>query len=185
METTTLETATTTQWLLDAAHSQIQFKVKHLMISTVTGTFKNFEGSIESEGNDFTKAKISFSAEASSINTGSEQRDTHLKSADFFDAEKYPVILFNSTSATKLDDENFELHGDFTLHGVTKNIKLTVEYSGTAKDPWGNTKAGFFVYGKINRKDFDLGWNAALEAGGVLVSEEVKIECEIQLAKKV
>lgn len=182
METTL--SATKTKWSIDNAHSQIQFKVKHLMISTVTGNFGSFESNVETTHDDFGSAKISFSADISSVSTGNEQRDAHLKSADFFDVEKFPKIYFASSSIKKLDGDNYEVSGDLTLHGITKQVTLKVEFSGTVKDPWGNQKAGFLIRGKINRKDWGLTWNAALEAGGVMVSEDVRIECDVQLVKQ-
>jgi polyisoprenoid-binding protein YceI len=172
-----------TKWNIDPSHSEIQFKVKHLMVTTVTGSFKKFEGGAESETDDFSNAKISFSADIASIDTGSPDRDNHLKTADFFELEKHPKIQFTSTSFTKKSRDNYELTGDLTIRGVTKPVKLNVVYAGQAKDPWGNTKAGFELEGKINRKEWGLAWNAPLEAGGVLVSDEVRLLAEIQLIK--
>jgi polyisoprenoid-binding protein YceI len=175
----------TKKWVVDPTHSEIQFKVKHLMITNVTGSFNIFAVNAETDDEDFTKATISFTADTSSISTGNEQRDAHLKSADFFDAAKYPHIKFVATKYENIDnDGSYELYGDLTVKEVTKQVKLAVEFGGVAKDPWGNTKAGFTISGKINRKDFGLTWNAATEAGGVLVSEEVKINCEIQLIEQ-
>jgi polyisoprenoid-binding protein YceI len=173
----------TTKWALDPTHSEIHFKVKHLMITTVTGSFKSFTAAAETEAEDFSNAAISFSADIASVDTGNEQRDGHLQSPDFFDAEKFPKLSFVSTGYTKKGDD-FVLNGDLTIKDVTKPVTLSVEFGGVAKDPWGNTKAGFTLSGKINRKDFGLNWNAATEAGGLLVSEEVKIQAEIQLAKQ-
>jgi polyisoprenoid-binding protein YceI len=178
-----MESMEKTTWTIDAAHTQIQFKIKHLMISTVTGTLNKFEGTVEAEGNDFSTSKVELTADAASISTSNEQRDVHLKSGDFFDTEKFPKIRFKSTSVKKKDDEYFELSGDLTIRDVTKPVTLQVEFAGLMKDPWGNMKAGFNAKGKINRKDWGLSWNAALETGGVLVSDEVKIECEVQLAQ--
>ena len=174
----------TTKWSLDPAHSEVQFKVKHLAITTVTGSLGTFEGTVETTGDDFSTAVISFSGDAASISTGSEQRDGHLKSPDFFDVEKSPKITFTSSKFEKVDASNFKLLGNLTIKGVSKPISLDVEFGGTQKDPWGNTKAGFTLSGKINRKDFGLEWNAPLEGGGFLVSEEVRILAEIQLAKQ-
>jgi polyisoprenoid-binding protein YceI len=174
----------TTKWSLDPAHSEVQFKVKHLAITTVTGSLGTFEGTVETTGDDFSTAVISFSGDAASISTGSEQRDGHLKSPDFFDVEKSPKITFTSSKFEKVDGSNFKLLGNLTIKGVSKPISLDVEFGGTQKDPWGNTKAGFTLSGKINRKDFGLAWNAPLEGGGFLVSEEVRILAEIQLAKQ-
>ena len=172
----------TTKWTLDPAHSEVAFKVKHMMISTVTGLITDYNVEAVSEGDDFSKAEVTFVGKLASINTGNEQRDTHLRSADFFDADKNSEVTFKSTSY-KRDGNDIKLTGNLTLHGVTKPITLDVEFGGIQKDPWGNTKAGFTISGKINRKDFGLNWNAALETGGVLVSDDVKIACEIQLIK--
>ncbi|MFY8108883.1 MAG: YceI family protein [Bacteroidia bacterium] len=171
------------KWVADPTHSEISFKVKHMMMTNVTGTFGQFSVDAETEAEDFSSAKVSFAAQIASINTGNEQRDGHLKSADFFDAEKNPELKFVSTSMTKKDDENYVLNGDLTIGEVTNSVSLDVEFGGINKDPWGNQKAGFSITGKINRKEFGLTWNAALETGGVLVSEDVKLAAEIQLVK--
>ncbi|MDB5273797.1 MAG: YceI family protein [Chitinophagaceae bacterium] len=167
------------KWNLDAAHSEVGFKVKHLMINNVKGKFNTFNVELQSDSDDFKSSSISFTADVASIDTSNEQRDQHLKSGDFFDTEKFPQITFKST---KYDGK--ELVGELTIRDVTKPVKLDVDFGGIAKDPWGNTKAGFTVTGKINRKDWGLNWNAALETGGVLVSEEVSILAEIQLVKQ-
>ena len=170
------------KWSIDPTHSEVRFKIKHLMISNVTGSFNAFEGTAETEGDDFARAKINFSADVSSIDTGSEQRDGHLKGSDFFDMEKYPKISFVSTKEEAGEDEgSFNLYGDLTIKGVTKNIKLTVEAGGIANDAYGNTKAGFTVTGKINRKDFGLTWSALTETGGLMLGDDVKIDVEVQL----
>ena len=173
----------TTQWSLDPTHSELQFKVKHLMITTVTGGLNTLTGSLTSDTEDFENAKVSFEADINSIDTGNTDRDNHLKSGDFFDAEQFPAITFASTSFEK-DGDDFILKGDLTVKGVSKPVKLTAEFGGIATDPWGNTKAGFTLSGKINRTDFGLSWNAALETGGVMVSEEVKIAAELQFVKQ-
>jgi polyisoprenoid-binding protein YceI len=172
----------TTKWKLDPAHSEVSFKVKHMMITNVTGLLTDYNVEAESEGDDFSNPRVSFTAKLNSINTGNEQRDTHLRSADFFDAEKNPELKFKSNSY-KQNGDGYKLQGDLTIKGITKPVSLDVEFGGIGKDPWGNTKAGFSVTGKLNRKDFGLNWNAALETGGVLVSDEVKIAAEIQLVK--
>jgi polyisoprenoid-binding protein YceI len=155
------------------------------MIATVTGSFNIFSASVQTENEDFTKAKISFTADIDSISTGNIDRDAHLKTADFFDAATYPQLKFVATKYENVDnDGSYELYGDLTLHGVTKNIKLDVEFGGVVKDAYGNTKAGFTINGKINRKDFGLIWSAVTEAGGVVVSDEVRIASEIQLIKQ-
>jgi polyisoprenoid-binding protein YceI len=174
----------TTKWVLDPSHSEVQFKVKHLMITNVTGSMGSFEGTAETENDTFENAKVVFRGQADSITTGSEQRDVHLKSDDFFGTDKHREIKFESTSITKKSEENYVMEGNLTIRDVTKPIKLDVEYHGIQKDPWGNMKAGFSVTGKINRGDWGLKWNAALETGGVLVSEEVKINCEVQFTKQ-
>jgi polyisoprenoid-binding protein YceI len=175
----------TRKWVLDPAHTQIQFKVKHMMITTVTGSFSQYSASVETEEEDFMKAKISFTADADSITTGNADRDAHLKSPDFLEAAKYPKIEFKATKYENVDnDGSYELYGDLTIKGKTKQIKLDVEFGGVVKDPWGNTKAGFTINGKFNRKEFGLEWNVITEAGGILVGEEVKIACEVQLIEQ-
>lgn len=174
----------TTKWGLDPMHSEINFKVKHMMIANVTGGFTKFDVNATTEGDDFSKAKINFTADINSINTNNDQRDGHLKSADFFDAEKFPQLKFESTSLNKKSDDEFQMNGNLTIKDVTKPVSLQVNFGGIGKDPYGNTKAGFTIEGKINRKDFGLNWNAALETGGMLVGEELKIQSEIQLAKQ-
>lgn len=173
-----------TKWAIDPSHSEIGFKVKHMMFTNVSGKFENFEASAETENDDFTEAKFNFSADASSISTGNVERDNHLRSADFFDVEKFPKLEFKSTSMKKISGDKYELNGDLSLHGVSKPVTLDVEYGGTMQDPWGNIKAGFTLNGKINRKDWGLNWNAALEAGGVLVSEDVRLNINVQLVKQ-
>lgn len=174
----------TTKWVIDPTHSEIGFKVKHMMFTNVSGKFDTFEAVAETEDEQFEGATINFSAQTDSVNTGNTDRDNHLKSGDFFDAAQYPKLSFTATSFKKIDDEHYELYGDLSLHGITKNVKLDAEYGGIGKDPWGNTKAGFSLSGKFNRKDFGLTWNAALETGGVLVSDEVRVNAEIQLMKQ-
>ena len=174
----------TKTWALDPTHSEVQFKIKHLMITNVTGSFDIFTVSAQTEDEDFTKAKVSFTADVNSISTNNEQRDGHLKSADFFDVENHKELTFKSTSFKQKDDDEYELKGILTIKGISKEIKLEAEFGGINKDPWGNEKAGFSIEGKINRKDWGLNWNAALETGGVLVSEEVKIFGELQFVKQ-
>lgn len=174
---------TTTKWVIDPTHSEIGFKVKHLMISNVKGNFATYNATIE--GEDFTTAPIKVRIEANSIATQNTDRDNHLKSADFFDVENFDAITFESTSFTKVEDKEYKLKGILTIKDTRKEITLDVEYGGTNKDPWGNEKAAFEITGKINRKDWGLNWNAALETGGVLVGEEVKISAEVQFVKQV
>jgi len=169
---------------IDPAHSEIHFKVKHLMITTVTGSFSKFDATLTADKEDFTDAAISFEADIDSITTNSEQRDGHLKSDDFFSAEKFPKLTFESTSFEKTDDEDYKLTGNLTIRDVTKPVVLNVSYEGTVNDPWGQVKAGFEITGKINRKDFGLSWNAATETGGILLSEEVKLVLNVQMTKQ-
>ena len=173
----------TTTWAIDPTHSEIGFKVKHMMFTNVSGKFETYEATITTEHDDFTKSSIEFSANIDSINTGISDRDNHLKSADFFNAEKNPKLTFVSTSLTKSVDE-YVLVGELTINEVTKTVKLETEVSGLLKDPWGNTKVALNISGKINRADFGLTWNSALETGGVLVSEVVKLNIELQLLKQ-
>lgn len=154
------------------------------MITNVTGSFASFSSEVETDGDDFTTARISFTAPIASISTGNEQRDGHLKTADFFELEKYPDLRFAANGLKKKGEGEYELEGDLTIKDVTKRIKLNVEAGGVAKDPWGQTKAGFSVTGKINRKDFGLNWSAVTEAGGVVVSDEVRIQAEVQYIKQ-
>jgi polyisoprenoid-binding protein YceI len=178
------QTITKTTWQVDPSHSEIGFKVKHMMITNVSGSFEKFDVHVEAEENEFETANIEFSADIQSISTGNADRDNHLKSADFFDAATYPNLKFVSARLSKKDDGNFILDGDLTIRDVTRPVRLNVEFGGVGKDPWGNEKAGFTITGKINRTDFKLNWNAALETGGVLVGEEVKIYADVQLVKQ-
>jgi polyisoprenoid-binding protein YceI len=172
------------KWKIDPAHSEVQFKVKHLMITTVTGYFKSFDLEVETETEDFTTAKrIEFTADVNSIDTNNAQRDTHLKSNDFFNAEQHPELKFIGKKYEASGNE-VTLHGDLTIREVTKPITLKVEFGGTVADPWGQTRAGFTIDGKINRKDFNLMWDAVTEAGQVVVSNEIKIHAEVQLVKQ-
>lgn len=173
-----------TFWKIDPAHSEIQFKVKHLMITTVTGYFRRFDLEVETEDEDFTQAKrIEFTADAGSIDTNSEQRDTHLRSADFFDVEKFGEIRFKG-KALERSGEDYKLTGDLTIRGVTKPVTVDVHFAGIVIDPYGQTKAGFEVEGKISRKEFGLVWNAMTEAGQVVVGDDIRLVCEIQLIKQ-
>jgi len=175
----------TSKWVLDPMHSEVQFKVKHLVISTVSGFFKSFEGSLETDNEDFSDAKIDFSLDIDSIDTNQSQRDEHLKSPEFFDAATYPKITFKSTSFTKTDEEDeYKLAGDLTIKGITKPVTLDVEFGGAAADFYGNTKAGFEISGKINRKDFGLTWSGVTEAGAVVVGEDIKLLINVQFAKQ-
>lgn len=175
----------TTKWVIDPTHSEIGFKIKHLMITNVSGKFEEFEAELQTEGEDFATAQIEARIKTSSINTNNLQRDEHLRNSDFFEVETHPEILFTSTRVQKIDNDNLVLHGNLTLKGISRPVKLDVEYSGTTKDPWGNQKAGFIITGKINRSEFALNFNAALETGGLVLGEEVKINSEVQLVKQV
>jgi len=175
-------TATKTTWGIDTTHTEVQFKVKHLVIATVTGFFKKFSGSVVSETEDFDGATVNFSLEVNSIDTNQADRDAHLKSADFFAADQYPTLDFTGT-LKKVSGNDFKLNGDLTIRGITKAAVLDVEFGGIMVDPWGNTKAGFEITGKVNRKEFGLNWNAITEAGGMVVSEDVKILVNAEVAK--
>ncbi len=174
----------TTKWILDPIHSELGFKIKHLMITNVSGSFKSFNGTIETAEEDFTTAQINLTAEIASIATNNDQRDAHLRNSDFFDAEHFPELSFKSTKIEKANSKDLTVYGDLTLKGITKAIKLNAEYNGVTKDPWGGERAGFVVTGKINRSDFGINFNGVLETGGLMLSEEVKINCEIQLVKE-
>ncbi|NGM61816.1 YceI family protein [Sphingobacterium sp. SGG-5] len=170
-------------WNLDTAHSEVEFKVRHMMISTVKGLFGNFQVNLSSASEDIAQSTVEVSIDAASIDTKSEQRDQHLKSGDFFDVETYPNINFRSTSIEKTSDDEYRVTGDLTIKDVTKPVTFDAELGGVAKDPWGNAKVGYTVTGKINREDFGLTWNAALETGGVMVSNEVKFSADVQFVK--
>ena len=174
----------TTTWQLDASHSSIGFSVKHLMIATVKGSFGKYEASFRGDEQDLAKASVTATIDTASIDTSNEQRDGHLRSADFFDTEKYPTITFTGKRIEGNPFGDFKIIGDLTIHGVTKEIALDATFEGRAKDPWGNSRLGYAAKGKINRSDFGLNWNQALEAGGVLVSEEVKISIEASFVRQ-
>ena len=171
-------------WSIDPTHSEIGFKVKHMMFTNVSGKFNAFVATVENEDDNFETSNIKFTAETASVDTNNTDRDGHLRSVEFFDTDVYPKLSFVSTSIKKKSDSTYEIYGDLTIKDVTKNIVLETEYSGLMTDPWGNTKAGLSIIGKINRKDFGLTWNAALETGGVLVGDEIKLASEIQFIKQ-
>jgi polyisoprenoid-binding protein YceI len=171
-------------WGIDPTHSEIQFKVRHLVISTVTGNFKSFDVQATTEGQDWRSVKVSFSADIDSIDTGQEQRDAHLKSADFFDAENHPKLTFESTGIRKISEGNYKLAGNLTIRGTVKPVELDVEHGGETTDFYGNYKAGFEITGKINRKDFGLVWHAVTEAGNIVAADEVKLIANVQLVKQ-
>jgi polyisoprenoid-binding protein YceI len=176
--------STVSTWNLDPVHSVAEFKVKHMMISNVKGQFTAIKGTLAYDEKDVTNSRVEASIDASSISTGDPQRDAHLKSADFFDAEKYPALTFRSTGIQRTGDGELAVTGDLTIHGVTKQVVFDVEGpTPSGKDPWGNTRVGLSATTKINRKDFGLTWNAALETGGILVGEEVTITRDVQFVK--
>jgi polyisoprenoid-binding protein YceI len=172
------------KWLVDPSHSSIEFSVKHMMIAKVRGAFKEYSASIEADPNDLTTANIDFNVALASVDTRSEDRDNHLRSADFFDVENTPNMTFKSTKIVRTGEGEYELTGDLNLHGVTRSETFAVTFEGQGKDPWGNEKAGFSAEGSIKRSDYNLTWNAALETGGVLVGDQIKIFLEIQAAKE-
>jgi len=173
-----------TKWAVDPTHSELGFKIKHLMISNVSGALKDFEAEVEMDEADFSSAQINLTAAMASITTNNEQRDGHLLTSDFFEVEKYPELKFTSTKIEKLEDDSFLLYGELTLKGITKPVKLNVEYNGLTKDPWGGERTGFLITGKINRSEWGVNFNGLLETGGVVLSEEVRINSEIQLVKQ-
>lgn len=171
------------KWNVDASHSSIRFAVDHMVISEVEGIFSKYEGSVITTKDDFSDAKINFTVDVNSVNTDNVKRDEHLRGADFFETEKYPKMTFVSTSVTKTGTGKYNLKGKLSLHGVTKEITLAMTYGGTTKDPWGNTKAGLKVTGVINRTDFGLKYNSVLEAGSLMIGEDVTITAKVELAK--
>lgn len=180
----TATTVTVTKWAIDPTHSEIQFKIKHLVISTVTGSFKSFQGSMQSGSDDnFENAQVEFSLNVDSIDTNQEMRDGHLKGEEFFDAAKYPTIKFESTSFVK-DGDGYKVTGNLTMKDVTKPVTLEAEYGGSAVDFYGNHKAGFEVTGKINRKEFGLTWGGITEAGAIVLGDDVKLIANVQFAKQ-
>ncbi len=170
------------KWSLDRSHSEISFKVRHLMITNVKGSFKTFDANIYTTGKDFTTAEIDLWIDTASITTGNADRDEHLKGVDFFDVHHHKQITFTSSTIQKADaDGNHELWGELTMKGITRNVKLSVQFGGIVFDPYGNEKAGFTVSGKINRSHWELNWNTVVETTGVMVSDEISISCEIEL----
>jgi polyisoprenoid-binding protein YceI len=184
MSTTTSAPGTVTTWKLDPAHSVAEFKVKHMMISNVKGGFSGLSGSLQLDETDYTRSTVEATIPVASLSTGDAQRDGHLKSADFFDAEKFPTFTFKTTNIDSTGGADYSVTGDLTLHGVTKSVTFAVEdVSEPSKDPWGNHRIGLSASTKIKRKDFGLTWNSALESGGVLVGEDVTITLEVQFIK--
>jgi polyisoprenoid-binding protein YceI len=174
----------TTKWVLDPAHSELGFKIKHLMITNISGYFNKFQVEGETVNDDFSTAKIRLKADMSSVDTKNDQRDAHLRNSDFFAADKHPEMIFESTGIEKVDSENFHLFGNLTMKNITKPVQLDVEYSGITKDPWGSERAGFTISGKIQRSQWGVNFNGILETGGAMLGEEVKIQSEIQLVKQ-
>jgi polyisoprenoid-binding protein YceI len=172
-----------TKWTVDPAHSELGFKIKHLMISNVSGFFSDYSVDMQTTGEDFETASVVAKIKMESINTKNAQRDEHLRNSDFFETDKYPEMIFESTGVKKVDDETYLVNGKLTLKGITHPVQLNVEYSGVTKDPWGGERAGFIISGKIRRSDFGISFNAVLETGGVALSEEVKLFADLQLVK--
>jgi polyisoprenoid-binding protein YceI len=168
------------KWNVDVAHSSVEFTVKHMMIAKVKGSFHTFEADIEAESSDLSTADIKFTIDLNSVDTRSADRDNHLRSADFFDVEKFPKLTFQSTSITKSGEDQYNVTGDVTIRGVKHSERFNVTFEGSGKDPWGNEKVGFSAVGTIKRSDYGLTWNAALETGGVLVGDEIKVAIEIE-----
>jgi polyisoprenoid-binding protein YceI len=170
----------TTKWVLDPTHSELHFKVKHLMISTVTGQFKKFDATVETEGDDFSTAKVNFTADVDSISTNNEQRDAHLKNGDFFDTDNHPQLIFEGDRLEKINEEEYKLYGTLTMRGKSNPVTLLVEYGGTTTDPWGNTRSGFSVSGKVKRSDYGISFGIVSETGNIALGDEVKISANAQ-----
>jgi len=180
-----METLNKIKWVIDPMHSEVGFKLKHLMVSTVRGVFKEYDASIYTTNEDFLTAEVDFWINPSSIDTGSVQRDEHLRNSDFFDIEHFKEINFTGNTYEIVEKgDNYNIYGELTIKGVSKQVKLTVKFAGIIKDPWGNEKAIFSVKGTINRNDWGLNWNMPLETGGLLISDSIAIEVELQLVKQ-
>jgi polyisoprenoid-binding protein YceI len=179
-----VQSLTRIKWTLDPGHSQIGFKVKHLMVTNVRGVFKDYEAKIFTKDENFSLAEIELKIDAASINTGEANRDAHLKSPEFFDVENFKSIDFKGLELEKVNKSEYVLHGNLIIKGVTKRIRLKAEFNGIVKDPWGAKRAAFELTGKISRKDFGLTWNQVLETGGLMIGDEVDIVCEIQLIEQ-
>jgi polyisoprenoid-binding protein YceI len=179
-----MSTLVKTTWAIDPTHSEVEFKIKHLVISTVKGIFKEFTGAVDVEGEDFTTAEFHFEANVDSIFTNQADRDGHLKSADFFDVANYPKISFTSTEVTKKSEDTYTITGELTVKDITRTVHLTAEFGGVATDPYGNVKAGFEITGAINRKDFGLTFHAVTEAGNIVLGEDIKLNINVQFAKQ-
>lgn len=175
---------TKSTWAIDPAHSLVEFAVKHMMIATVKGRFTGVEGTITADPDDLSQTEVSVRIDAATVDTREQQRDEHLRSADFFEVETFPEITFASTDVTHVSEDEYKLTGDLTIRDVTRPVSLDVTFNGSGKDPWGNQRLGFSAEGKVNRKDFGLTWNTALETGGFLVGDDVKISIEVQAVKQ-
>jgi len=173
----------TNQWNIDAAHSGINFSIRHMVVSKVRGRFAKYTGTLSLDDSDITRSVVEATIDAASIDTGTPERDVHLRSADFFDVEQFPVLRYRSTRIERLSAERYRVVGDLTIRGVTREVELDVDYGGRAKDPWGNERVGFVARASVDQKDFGLQWNQVLEAGGVLVGDRVDIEVDIQAVK--
>ncbi len=173
-----------TKWIIDPTHSEIHFKVRHLMVSWVTGSFKQFNATVETKGDDITTAKVHFTADINSISTNNDQRDAHLRTGDFFDVENHPQLVFESDKLEKIDEENYKVYGTLIIRGISKRVSLNVEYGGVTQDPWGNTRTGFSVSGKINRKDFGVNFSMISETGGILLSDDVTLNANAEFVKE-
>jgi len=173
----------TTNWNIDGAHSGVNFSIRHLVVSKVRGRFAKYSGSVRIDEDDVSRSVVEATIDAASIDTGTPQRDEHLKSPDFFDVAQFPELRFRSTRVERIDDEHYRVVGDLTIRDVTREVVLDVEYGGRAKDPWGNERIGLVAKTHLDRKDFGLGWNQALEAGGVLVGDRVDVDLEVQAVK--
>lgn len=170
------------KWVLDPAHSELEFRVKHLMISHIKGAFRKFQ--VEVDGDDFTQDPVRVSIESDSVFTNDDNRDAHLKGPDFFDSEKFPEIRFESSQISRISDDQFKMSGQLSIKGIPNTVELNLSFNGKNKDPWGNEKAGFSLNGSLNRSDWGLKWNAALESGGFLVGEQIHISGDIQLIRQ-
>jgi len=178
--------STIEKWVVDPGHSEIGFRIRHLMITNVKGIFRNFDAEVSTEDDDFMKAQITCRVESASVDTGSADRDKHIRSAEFFDSDNHPHIIFKATEYENVDnDGSYELIGELTIKDITQRVKLDVEFGGIVRDPWGNEKAGFTINGNVNRKDWNLNWNAALDTGGFMLGDDVHISCEVQLMRSV
>lgn len=173
-----------TRWVVDPSHSEISFKIRHLMISYVKGSFKTFDAHVYTEGNNFATAEIELWIDPASVTTNDEKRDAHLRSAEFFDVEHHKKITFAAMAIEKTDEGDFELWGDLTIKGISRQVKLNVTFGGIMKDPWGNDRAGFEITGRLNRKEWNLNWNTVLEAGGVMLGDDIYLNCNIEVVRK-